>query len=437
MTDAFFAGFRLFQLDRYAEAEREFRRYLAEEPGDAAGHAWLALCLVELEKLPEATDEAQQAIVADPTSDFHYYVLGRVLLERNHLAEARRAFQQAIESAPEEVRNHSGMGLVELRQSRWREALAAADQGLALDPEDATCLNIRSAALTHLGRRSEAAETIQDALASNPEDSYIHANHGWAELHNGRPTAALDHFREALRLDPTNEFARSGIVEAMKARNPIYRVMLGYFLAMQRLSSQSRWIVFIAIFFAPRVLRSLGHAWPQGQWLTEILVQLVLVFCVMTWIASPLFNLVLRFDRLGRHALSREQIRGANLMALFLFPALALWVASWFSPEPYKESLFYCAVSLGVVVLPASVLYSCDSGWPRTTMLVYLLVLSGMAALAIAGWSIRLYFELYQVRLPLLSLVALPGLVLTLPLMFSPIATMLLAMWLTSAKVRS
>jgi hypothetical protein len=212
--------------------------------------------------------------------------------------------------------------------------------------------------------------------------------------------------------------------------------MLGYFLAMQRLSSQSRWIVFIAIFFAPRVLHALGDAWPQGQWLTEILVQLVLVFCVMTWIASPLFNLVLRFDRLGRHALSDEQIRGANLMAVFLFPALALWIASWFAQEPYKEWLFYCAVSLGVVVLPASVLYSCDPGWPRTTMGVYLLVLTGMAALAMVGWSINLYFDLYQDRPALLVLLGLPGLLLTLPLLFSPIATMLLAMWLVSAKVR-
>jgi hypothetical protein len=59
MSDSFLAGFRLYHLDRYAEAEREFRRHLAEDPNDAGGHAWLAMCLVDLERLEEATDEAQ------------------------------------------------------------------------------------------------------------------------------------------------------------------------------------------------------------------------------------------------------------------------------------------------------------------------------------------------------------------------------------------
>ncbi|MDB5311521.1 MAG: tetratricopeptide repeat protein [Gemmataceae bacterium] len=46
---------------------------------------------------------------------------------------------------------------------------------------------------------------------------------GWALLHARQPAEALTHFREALRLDPTNEWARDGLIEALKARYWVYR----------------------------------------------------------------------------------------------------------------------------------------------------------------------------------------------------------------------
>jgi hypothetical protein len=36
---------------------------------------------------------------------------------------------------------------------------------------------------------------------------------------------------------------------------------------------------------------------------------------VMTWIASPMFNVMLRFNKFGRYALSDDQRKGANLVA--------------------------------------------------------------------------------------------------------------------------
>ena len=64
---------------------------------------------------------------------------------------------------------------------------------------------------------------------------------GWTLLHDGDPRKAMGHFREALRLDPGMEWARAGIVEAMKARSLIYRIFLSYFLFMNRLSGNAQW----------------------------------------------------------------------------------------------------------------------------------------------------------------------------------------------------
>ena len=56
-----------------------------------------------------------------------------------------------------------------------------------------------------------------EALGRNPENAHTNANQGWSLLHGGQPGKALEHFREALRLDPDLEFARAGMVEALKA----------------------------------------------------------------------------------------------------------------------------------------------------------------------------------------------------------------------------
>ena len=344
---------------------------------------------------------------------------------------------------PENASYHGTLALVEQQEHRWQAALEAADRGLAFDPEHSLCLNVRTTSLTHLGRRDEAAQTIQEALSHDPENPWTHANHGWAELHAGRTKTALEHFREALRLDPTNELARAGIVEALEARNFIYRGMLAFFLGMTGLPPQWRWGVIIAIFVAPRFLNGIGDANPQWKWATDLAVQLVMVFVVMTWIASPLFNLLLRLDRFGRYALSTDERRGANLLAVFLFPVLALWIASWFSPEPYKESLFMSAWAIGVLVLPASTLFVCDQGWPRYTMMAYLGMLAAMVVPVVLWFVIDAYFDLYhpddtkpEERPVVAVLLALPGILFMLPVLFSPLATFFLANWLVAAKVK-
>src|SRR3712207_7475219 len=56
--------------------------------------------------------------------------------------------------------------------------------------------------------------------------SDLHANRGWQEAHRGNYEQAMAHFREALRIDASLEWAREGVVEVLKARNPVYRVML-------------------------------------------------------------------------------------------------------------------------------------------------------------------------------------------------------------------
>src|SRR5262245_28752038 len=242
-------GLLLYQQGRYQEAVSELRMQLTQESEDSFTHGLLALVLSELEQLTDATQHAHQAIHLAPDNAWGHYALARVMSARHRYDEARAAILEAIRLDPGDADSFGLLANLELGKRHWREALAAADQGLAIDPEHNTCTNMRALALINLGERSAAAATMGEALARRPDDALTHANQGWAMLHAAQPYKALEHFRESLRLDPNMEWSCQGIVEALKARNFIYRWMLAWFLWMSRLSSGARWGLIIGALF--------------------------------------------------------------------------------------------------------------------------------------------------------------------------------------------
>ena len=374
-------GWLLFQQGRHKEAVGELRLQLGQGEEDATTHSVLALCLSELKEYAEATECAQRAIYLAPEEAFGYYALARVMIDRDRYDQAEAAIREAIRLDPGHPGYFGNLALIHLQRSQWREALEAADQGLALDPEHNLCTNLRAQALVKLGDRAAAAATMEEALARRPDDAYTHANQGWALLHRGDPKQALVHFREALRLNPEMEWARAGIVEALKARNFIYRWLLAWFLWMARLQPGVRWGLIIGAFVGSRVIREIARNSPQ---LAPILWPLLIAyfgFVLLTWLAPSLFNLLLRLDLDGRHALSADQVRGANVLAACLLVALVLLAAT---VATGNVVLLFATVVLAVLSLPASAIYACDEGWPRLTMAAITLGLLGAAVLIVA-----------------------------------------------------
>jgi tetratricopeptide (TPR) repeat protein len=373
----------LYQQSRHEQAEDELRQALASEPDDAYAHAMLALCLAHREKFDEATTEAGQAIHLKPDFSFAYYAQARVLYDRNRFPEARVAIEEAIRLDSVDADYFSLLAGIHFQEYRWQDALNAAEQGLQFDPEHIGCTNLRAMAMVKLGRKAEAGRTIDAALSKNPGNALTHANQGWTLLEKGEPKKALEHFREALRLDPENEWARRGIVEALKARNIIYAVMLKYFLRMSRFSKRGQWTIILGGYFGNRMLAMLADANPRlAPWLLPLRI-LYVVFALMTWMAYPFFNLLLRVNRFGRFALSRDQTVASNWFGLCLLSALiALGGACVYG---FDSLWIIAAVVFGVLLLPVSAIYRCASGSPRNSMaaLTICLALLGLGAVLV------------------------------------------------------
>jgi hypothetical protein len=166
-----------------------------------------------------------------------------------------------------------------------------------------------------------------------------------------------------LRLEPEMTFARQGIVEALKARNIVYRAMLKYFLWMGKLDSRVRWGIVFGGLLITSLLNQAASAAPVLKPLIFPFLIAYAAFAVLTWISMPLFNLLLRFNRFGRLALSREQIVASNFLAANLALALVLVVAGL---ALRSLLLLFSAAFFG---------FQCARGWPRWSMGGYTLAL--------------------------------------------------------------
>ena len=364
-------------------AEKELRAHVALEPEDAVGHALLALTLSELEKWDQAEEAARASIGYDPELPLAHYALANVLLDRNRIEAAVGAIREAIRLDPEQPDFYASLSAAELARRDWQAALDAAELGLAFDAEHVSCNNLRAMALVKLGRKGEAGTTMDTTLARDPHDSVSHANMGWTKLEQGRRKEAMAHFQEALRLDPTNEWARSGLVEAIKAGNPVYALMLKYFLYMGKLTRRQMWFIVLGGYVAYRGLRTLSAQNPAlAPWVMPLIVAYV-IFVLLTWLAGPLFDLALFLHPMGKHALPEDDRARAKLVGSALGVAVAAALVNLVAPAELQ--LVLLAVVAGLISIPASAIHMCAEGWPRRAMAT---LTAGLASLGLSAWLI-------------------------------------------------
>ncbi len=318
----------LLQQDRYDEAEAELRRALADDPDNGDAHTLLAVCLAKAGRRSDAHAALDEAIRLRPDWAYPHFVRGHLLCDAGELDRARAAAAEARRLNPADAEAPALLAQIEALDHQWEAALDWAQRGLALDAEHAGCANLRAHALTKLRRHGEAAQAIEHTLRGDPQNPTSHANLGWQKLHAGQPHEALDHFREALRLEPGHDWARAGLVEALKARNPIYRLLLGYFLWMSTRSRGFRNALVVGGWLGYQVISGMTRTNPGlGPWMQPLLWA-YLGFVLLTWLGVPLFNLLLLLSPHGRHALNDHQRRGAHVFAAMAAVALAA-LAGW------------------------------------------------------------------------------------------------------------
>jgi tetratricopeptide (TPR) repeat protein len=123
-TVVFMRGAMYEKLKRYDDAETEFRKVLALNPGNASALNYLGYMLADRNvRLSEAQQLIQKALDRDPNNGAYLDSLGWVYYRMGKLEEAEQTLRRALERFPRDPTIHDHLGDVCFRQGRLKEAI--------------------------------------------------------------------------------------------------------------------------------------------------------------------------------------------------------------------------------------------------------------------------------------------------------------------------
>lgn len=357
----------LLQTRHYREAEQEILRAITQNPNYAEAHSFLAVVQLTMGRANEALQSARRGVHLAPSNGHSHYILALVQLKSQHVEESQRSIREALRLNPHDPRYYEILSEIHLHKKQWNEAVQAAEEGLRIFPESVECLLLRSQALIALKRNEEARMALDTARSLNPENAKTNVLQGWLHLNQKRYPEAFTSFGEALRVNPNIELAQEGIVEAMKARNPVYRVMLNYYDWMSKLDGKTKFGVLIGGYIGIQILgRTLRDS---PLFIPFILVYIGFIF--LTWTSDILFDLLLRIDRFGRRALSKERRIASNWIGMSLLTGAVLAIAAVFISGPMQLPLFEAALKMCGLILPIAGIFQARSANGRNLLVVY------------------------------------------------------------------
>jgi tetratricopeptide (TPR) repeat protein len=373
MEEAAQRGYLLLEQERWELAAREFEAVLAANPEDARAHAHLALCHLQMKNLERATKEAAEAIRSEPSYGYGHYVCSRIWSARGQADRALQEIMVALELSPANPSYHGTAASILAEQESWALVLRHAERGLEIDANHSLCINMRALALLFLGRGEVAIDDLRDRLKEEPENAETLTTLGWALLLRKNRDAALNAFSEALRIDPEMERAREGLLQAVRSKNPIYGLLLGYFFWMRRLSPSERVGVLFGSYYIRTYLGQLKRRYPQLRFLLGPLLFVAGLMSYFTWTGGAFSNLLLSLDRQTRRLLNDEERGQASLtggivvMASVSAVMLVLtWTAGWLA-------LMFLSIT---IMIPLCCSWDCEEGWPRQVMTASTVVLA-------------------------------------------------------------
>jgi protein O-GlcNAc transferase len=186
---------------RLAEAEKIYRRVLAENPRHANALYLLGAIASQKGTIDQAIDLIGQAININPSVPDFYNSLGVVLGKRGLHAQAIGAFRNAIALKSDFADAYSNLGNSLSKSLQWDEAIAALRKSAQLDPKSAQAQNNLGAALYFAGRVEEAILCYRMAIQLQPSFTLAHNNLSAALRDAGQIDEAILSARSAISLD--------------------------------------------------------------------------------------------------------------------------------------------------------------------------------------------------------------------------------------------
>jgi tetratricopeptide (TPR) repeat protein len=191
-----------WELERYADAEKDWRAFVRLVPDKGAAYTRLGLCLWAQNRSEEALEAFRAAEQKGDTSGNRLNGLGLALWNLSKLDEAAAAFRKAIHQEPEWSRLHHNLAGVLLDLNDPSAAEKEAREAVRLEGGEWDYRERLGEILSKKGDREAALQVYRQAAAGGISPAEALAGEGKLLLDFGRPEDALNPLREALSRKP-------------------------------------------------------------------------------------------------------------------------------------------------------------------------------------------------------------------------------------------
>jgi tetratricopeptide (TPR) repeat protein len=148
------------QLERYDDAQTEYMKALALEPGDPAAMLGLASAYLSNNNIEKAVETAQSALARSPDDPELNLIMAEALLSRNQYAQAEPYLLKSLHSKPQMLPHvHALIGKVDAETGRTQEAIAQLKLGASSD-EDGSLQYLLARLYREIGDNKDAAEAL-------------------------------------------------------------------------------------------------------------------------------------------------------------------------------------------------------------------------------------------------------------------------------------
>jgi tetratricopeptide (TPR) repeat protein len=189
-------GVALMARERFADAEKQFRKAVEVEPKFAVGHYHLGRALAARERYAEAIGHLIEATRIAPALAPAYPELGSCRMSMGDMEGAIAPLREAVRLAPDAALAHCNLGTALLYRGRTEEAAREAAAAVRLDPALPEAHKLRGMAEAVAGRPVEAEAEFRAALAGGDPGAPFFL--GWCLTTEGRREEARDQYRAAV-----------------------------------------------------------------------------------------------------------------------------------------------------------------------------------------------------------------------------------------------
>lgn len=234
---------KLHQKGNFAEAERQYKRILVENGGNAEAlhllgvlyiqtgkeedaidlinraiqlnqniavyHSNLAIALQNLGRFDEAAQQFQTAVYIKPDHFEAYNALGDILKNKGEYVEAIKYYEQALAINPNFVEGFNNLGIALQGLKNFDQAMDFYKRAISINSNYVDAHNNLGSVLQEKGLPEEAIKSYQNALAINPNYLLGHYNLGNEYLKLGHKEKAIKHFTRCLELDSEDLYGAS------------------------------------------------------------------------------------------------------------------------------------------------------------------------------------------------------------------------------------